>query len=99
MQGNDGTAWRYFLTYSGVKLPLKLASELQDNEIDNRNTYFRAAYDEAGRMTLCQKMVYGEVEMEHRYSYYPSGALEQAEITMAGDTREIHFADSGMETN
>ncbi len=87
--------WRYFLSYSGVKLPLKLVNELVESDTDNRNTYFRAAYDEQARMVLCQKVVYGELEMEHRYRYYDSGALEEAEITMAGETRQIRFADSG----
>lgn len=86
---------RYFLSYSGVKLPLKLVNELAESDTENRNTYFRATYDERARMVLCQKLVYGEVEMEHRYSYYESGALEGAEITMAGETRQIRFADSG----
>lgn len=89
------TPWRYFLSYSGVKLPLKLVNELIESDTENRNTYFRAAYDEQARMVLCQKVVYGEMEMEHRYSYYDSGALEGAEITMAGETRQIRFADSG----
>ncbi len=95
MQEEKPHSWRYFVTYSGVKLPLKMASELQENETANRNTYFRAAYDEQGQMTLCQKLVYGALEMEHRYRYYPNGALEEAEITMAGETRQIRFADSG----
>ncbi len=88
------TTWRNFLTYSGVKLPLKLTSELQEGETENRNTWFRAGYDAEGKMLLCQKMVYGEVEMEHRYSYYPSGALQIAEITMVGETNRIDFADT-----
>jgi hypothetical protein len=96
MQKENPSSWRYFLTYSGVKLPLKLTSELQENETENRNTYFRAAYDERGQMVLCQKLVYGELEMEHRYRYYSSGALEEAEITMDGEkSRQIRFADSG----
>lgn len=95
MQEENPPSWRYFVTYSGVKLPLKMATELEKNETQNRNTYFRATYDEQGRMSLCQKLVYGELEMEHRYRYYQSGALEEAEITMAGETRQIRFADSG----
>ncbi len=95
MSNDTNNNWRYFLTYSGVKLPLKLTSELQEGETENRNTYFRASYDAEGKMVLCQKLVYGEVEMEHRYGYYDSGALEEAEITMAGETREIRFADTG----
>jgi hypothetical protein len=95
MPYKNPSAWRFFLSYSGVKLPLKLVNELSESDTENRNTYFRAAYNEQARMVLCQKVVYGELEMEHRYSYYDSGALEEAEITMAGETRQIRFADSG----
>ena len=38
---------RYFLSYSGVSLPLRLVSPLAASELQNRNTYFRAVYDEA----------------------------------------------------
>ena len=54
---------RYFLSYSGVSLPLKLLSPLAASELQNRNTYFRAVYDEAGKLVSCEKLVYGEVEL------------------------------------
>jgi hypothetical protein len=43
-------ALRYFLTYRGVKLPLCLTEELPADALRHRNTYFQAAYDEAGQM-------------------------------------------------
>ena len=36
---------RYFLATSGVKLPLKLVSEIEPDALTNRNTYIRAHYD------------------------------------------------------
>ena len=53
---------RYFLSYSGVSLPLRLVSPLAASELQNRNTYFRAVYDDADR--LVAKLVYGEVEAD-----------------------------------
>jgi hypothetical protein len=86
---------RYFVTYSGVKLPLKLSQPLEEAALNNRNTYFRAWFDEGGRMTGLQKMVYGEVEMQHRYEYYDSGALKRAEITDADEeTTILEFEDA-----
>lgn len=70
---------RYFLTYSGVALPLKLVEPLAG--IDHRNTYYRGYFDTDQRLTGCQKVVYGEVETQHRYAYHPDGMLKQAEIT------------------
>lgn len=91
------TACRHYVTYSGVKLPLKLVNPLEDADIANRNTYFRAYFDEQERMVLCQKVVYGEVELEHRYAYHDNGSLKQAEITEAADeTRVMRFDVQGM---
>lgn len=74
---------RYFATYSGIKLPIKLSQPLEESAIQNRNTYFIAYYDYAERMIGFQKMVYGDIEMQHYYSYDGSGKLSQAEITNA----------------
>lgn len=71
---------RYFTTYSGIKLPFKLTGELSEDEINNRNTFYRGYFDDAGVMRSFQKVVYGEVEQEHRYSFGDDGALVQAEI-------------------
>lgn len=72
---------RYFSTYSGVKLPFKLSQELAPAAIENRNTFFKGFFDAADRMTGFQKIVYGEVEMEHHYFFDETGALKTAEIT------------------
>jgi hypothetical protein len=74
---------RYFATYSGVKLPIKLSQPLEESSILNRNTYFIAYYDNTERMVGFQKMVYGEMEMQHYYSYDGTAKLIQAEITDA----------------
>ncbi len=76
---------RYFVSYSGVKLPLNLVNPLEAGELDNRNTYFCGYYDAEGKMVACEKRVYGEVEFSHLYEYHASGNLKSATIEMAGD--------------
>ncbi len=76
------TTTRYFLTYSGRALPLQLAEELPVAALRNRNTWFEAEYDRAGRMLRVTKMVYGEVEMRHDYDYAADGRLLSALVTM-----------------
>jgi len=73
---------RYFLTYSGVKLPLRMTEEIKADALTHRNTYFRAGFDAAGRMAWVEKLVYGEVEMRHDYAYGDDGQLRNAVITM-----------------
>ncbi|MDX1914011.1 MAG: DUF6156 family protein [Methylophilus sp.] len=72
---------RYFSTYSGIKLPIKLSQPLEEASIANRNTYFIGYYDKADVMIGFQKMVYGEIELQHYYVFNIDGKLIQAEIT------------------
>jgi len=70
---------RYFTTYSGVALPFKLVGELEASAINNRNTWFQGYFDAGGVLHMLQKVVYGEVELEHRYAY-SDGKLQRCEI-------------------
>jgi hypothetical protein len=72
----------YFTTYSGVKLPLNLVGPIDEAALANRNTYIRAYMDGAGVLLGVEKIVYGEVEMSHRYHYGEDGGLRRAEIVM-----------------
>ena len=87
--------YRYFLSYSGVRLPLRLVSPLAAAELENRNTYFRAVFDDADRLVSCEKIVYGEVELTHLYEYRADGALSRARISMGDDEpTEILFDEN-----
>ena len=86
---------RYFVSYIGIKLPLKLVNEITETSLNNRNTYYRGYFDAQDRMLLCQKIVYGEVESEHQYQYYDNGVLKRAQITEDDESREIHYNELG----
>lgn len=77
-----------FTTYSGVALPLKLVGPLDDTEVANRNTYFVGCFDDDERLVLVQKLVYGELELEHRYDYHANGQLRRALIRELDDDSE-----------
>jgi hypothetical protein len=82
---------RYFVSYSGIKLPLKLVNEITEQGLQNRNTYYCGYFDADDKLVRCQKIVYGEVESEHVYSYHDNGALKLAEIIEDDETRELSF--------
>lgn len=87
---------RHYVSYSGVKLPLKLVTPLDERELDNRNTFFRGYFDDEGRIVTCQKVVYGEIEFEHLYEYYPSGVLKAAAINHTDEEpRMLYFDEQG----
>lgn len=89
-------ACRYFLTYTGVKLPFKLVNPLGDAEVENRNTYFKGYYDPAERLLGFDKVVYGEIELAHRYTYRDDGSLMRVEISdIDGETTVLEFDPAG----
>lgn len=88
----DRATVRFFVTYTGVKLPFKLVNELQPSEVENRNTFFRGYFDAQDRLTGFDKLAYGETELSHRYTYHANGKLELAQITdIDGEINEMTF--------
>ncbi|GLT23791.1 MAG: DUF6156 family protein [Zoogloea sp.] len=79
---------RYFTSYSGVRLPLKLVGELASEDMRNRNTFYRGGFDADGRLVRCEKVVYGEIEVCHEYRYHADGRLAQALIHDANGEEE-----------
>lgn len=87
---------RFFVTYTGVKLPFKLVNELQPVEVENRNTYFSGYFDAQGRLTGFDKLAYSEVELMHRYEYQGNGLLRQAVITdIDGEVSVLNYDAEG----
>ena len=84
-QLNEYNNPRHFVAYTGIKLPLKLVNELKKEDLGHRNTFIRGYYDEQDRLVVCQKVVYGEIELEHRYEYNSQGVLLRAIITEADE--------------
>jgi hypothetical protein len=88
---------RYFVAYTGVKLPFKLINELEPSEVENRNTYFEGYFDTQGRLTGFDKLAYGEIELMHRYEYHENGRLSVAEITdIDGEVTMLAFDTDGI---
>jgi len=90
MSEESGT-WRYFVTYSTVKLPLKLVQEIPETELTFRNTYYRSLTDERGLVTKVEKMVRGDVHFTHTYEYDETGAIKRAVVLMDDDESVIDF--------
>jgi len=76
----QGLECRHFVTYSGVELPLNLITPLEDDSVDKRITYMRGFYNQAGQLLAVEKVVYGEIEFEHRYAYHDDGRIKSAEL-------------------
>lgn len=80
MQTEQELTCRHYVSYSGVKLPLKLITPLEADKLDGRITYFRGYYDQQDRLVGLEKVVYGEIEFEHRYTNDADGRLKTAEL-------------------
>jgi len=100
MSGEALLECRFFVSYSGVKLPLNLVNPIAPEALSNRNTFIRAYYDKAGLLLRFEKIVYGEVELTHRYEYHRNGALSRAEIAMLDeDVVVLCFNESGAQNS
>lgn len=87
---------QYFLSYSGIDLPLNLVSPISKAELQNRNTYFGVNLDGQGRISLIHKRVYGDIELSHHYGYEKNGILQWATIHGSdGDGRKLYFDADG----
>ena len=88
---------RFFISYSGVKLPFHLVNPIAEEALSNRNTFIRAYFDESDLLTGFDKVVYGEVELAHRYAYDANGVLRRAEIAMLDeDVAILDFDAAGV---
>ncbi len=83
---------KYFTSYSGIKLPLKLVGEISTTEIKNRNTFICAEYDETDRLISLEHIVYSEPQLRHDYAYHDNGVLKLAEINNLAE-EEINVLD------
>lgn len=87
---------RFFVSYSGVKLPFNLVNAIAPEALSNRNTFIRGYFEGAGVLMGFDKVVYGEVELSHRYAYHGNGTLKSAEITMLDEEPVLlHFSETG----
>lgn len=95
-----GGCVRHYVTYSGIRLPLKLVTPLEDDQLGNRNTFFRGTFDALDRLVVCEKLVYGTVELTHRYAYHGDGTiLARAEVTGPdGEIKVMTFDETGAPT-
>jgi len=94
-QGQALLSCRYFVTYSGVRLPLRLVNPIEEAELGHRNTFIRAFFDAEGRLRACEKVVYGQVELSHHYMHHPNGLLRRAVIYADEEQRTLDFDETG----
>jgi hypothetical protein len=92
---NTSSETRYFISYSGVTLPLNLVNELEDG-LEQRITYFIGYYDNELLLKV-EKIVYGEIEFTHDYNYDDDGKISKAVITEEDeDPRILIFDEQGL---
>src|ERR1700675_905831 len=90
----------FFTAYSGVKLPFNLVNAIAGEALSNRNPFIRAYFDQPGMLSGFDKVVYGEVELSHRYQYHGNGRLRRAEIVMLDEEpAALNFDEAGSQVS
>lgn len=81
-------------------MPFNLVNAIPQELLSNRNTFIRAYFDKAGVLTGFDKVVYGEVELTHRYQYHDNGTLRSAEVAMLDEDAVVMcFDEQGARTS
>jgi hypothetical protein len=83
----------YFYPVAGSNCRLILFFPLDARELENRNTFFRAVFGDADRLVSCEKIVYGEVQLTHRYDSRGNDTLSHARTAM-GDDEETEICST-----
>ncbi len=78
--GDAALVRRHFASYTGVRLPLKLITPLDDAELERRITFFRGYFDACDQLVTIEKVVYGEIEFTHHYAYHDDGRIKRAAL-------------------
>jgi len=89
MESDNRLVCRHYVSYTGVALPLKLITPLDEESLDRRITFFRGYYNAQEQLVAVEKVVYGEIEFEHRYEYYSDGRLKSAVLREVDETPRI----------
>ena len=87
-----GETASHFVTYSGVRPPVRLVEPIDPADMGHRNTFVRAVHDAGGRLVRFDKMVYGSSELTHVYVWGDDGRLASAVITVGEETTTLAFA-------
>jgi hypothetical protein len=96
------SSWRRKrLSVVGILCPIPVSNcplnPIAEGALSNRNTFIRAYFNTSGALTSFEKVVYGEVELAHRYEYYDNGILKCAVITMLEeDPVVMSFDETGV---
>lgn len=86
----------FYLSYSGISLPLKLVSPIDAASTQNRNTFFAEKQNADGLSIEIAKFTYGEMDLLHKYIYDESGMIVKAEITDGeGEIQHLSFDSQG----
>ena len=80
---------RHYISYSGVDLPLKLVSPVEEEGLEHRITFFRGYYADNDQLMAVEKVVYGEIEFEHHYQYHDDGRLKLVELIEADEEPRV----------
>ena len=80
-------------------LAAALLGAIDPAEFTHRNTYIRAYCAPAGVLKRFNKVVYGEVELTHRYEYRKNGVITKAEISgVDEESVSLCYDEAGVRT-
>lgn len=87
---------RYYGTFSGYNIPLKLSEELTQPEALRRKSYYVGFYNETQSLFRVEKYLNGSLFFQHNYFYHENGSIRENRIVNSdGITTTNHFDAKG----
>ena len=75
---------KYYRTFSGYSLPLKLIEPFTKEEaLCSGSAYYIGHFDQNNMLIKIEKMHKGKLLFTHVYGYYPNGSIKRLENTPA----------------
>lgn len=87
------TETKYFATFSGYNIPLKLTEEIPKELALKRDAYYVGFYDEDQRLTCVEKYLDGALFFRHSYFYREDGSLRESKTVNSEGIETVSYFD------
>ncbi|MFA0962778.1 DUF6156 family protein [Roseivirga sp. BDSF3-8] len=94
---NEPNSVKYFASWGSYSVPKKPQKEIQESELSDYPTYYKAHYDEEGRLARFEKYIDGDLEGYDAYEYYEGTekVKTQTLLNADGEKRVNQFDEKG----
>jgi hypothetical protein len=94
---NNKDKVKYFASWSGYSIPRKPQQQIDSADLHKYKAYYRACYDNEGRLVKFEKYLKGELEWYDEYIYWEDSKKLKSRIVVnsEGERKEFRYTKNG----